>query len=816
MKISYNWLKEYVKCDLNYNEVSTILTDIGLEVEGIEEFQSVKGGLEGLIIGEVKTKAKHPDADKLSVTTVDIGEPELLNIVCGAPNVDAGQKVVVAPVGTTLYDGEETFKIKKAKIRGALSEGMICAEDEIGLGNLHDGIMVLSPDAEVGLEAKKYFNIEHDYIFEIGLTPNRIDGASHFGAARDLASFLNLQKPTKATLPTVEHFKIDNHDLPIQVEVEDSAACPRYSGITLTNIEVKESPDWLKTRLKSIGLNPINNVVDITNYVLHEIGQPLHAFDADKIAGNKVIIKTLKNGTKFTCLDEETRELSNNDLMICNAKEGMCIAGVFGGLTSGVTEKTKNIFLESANFNPVFIRKTSKKHLLFTDAAFRFERGADPNITVYALKRAAMLIKEIAGGQISSDIIDVYPETIHRTRVEVLFHHIERLSGVKIPFETIKKILESLDIEIIGEDNRGIIVLVPTYRVDVKREADVIEEILRIYGYNNIDFSSKINSTINHKQKPDIDKLQNIISDLLSANGFNEIMSNSLTKSKYYENLETYKEENLVKIFNPLSKDLNCMRQTLLYGGLESVAYNINRKNSDLKLYEFGNCYTYNEENKSSNLLNSFTEQKKLELFITGKKYENNWVKENKNSNFFELKAYVLNVLERLGINIENLDYKSCEPDIFEEGVAIHYSNMKLAGLGIVNRKLNQLLDIEQDVFYAEILWDNIVKQIKKYKVEFIPMAKYPSVKRDLALLLDKDVRFEDIKNIAFKAERKLLKKVNLFDVYEGDKIEKDKKSYAVSFILQDEHKTLKDKQIDKIMNNLIKRFENELKAQIR
>lgn len=816
MKISFNWLKEYVDFDIDYLELGKILTNIGLEVEAIEKFQSLKGGLEGLVIGEVKTKEKHPDADKLSITTVDIGQNELLNIVCGAPNVEAGQKVLVAPIGTTLYSDDESFKIRKTKIRGALSEGMICAEDEVGLGDSHDGIMVLEKEAKIGSLAKDYFNIENDYIFEIGLTPNRIDGASHYGTARDLAAFLNLEKPTKAHKAPVNNFKVDNRNRNISVSVEDTGACPRYSGLTITGVEIKESPAWLQNRLKAIGLTAINNIVDITNFVLHETGQPLHAFDADNIKGDKVIVKTLANGTLFTSLDEVKRELSNEDLMICNSEEGMCIAGVFGGIDFGVSENTTNIFLESANFNSVYVRKTSRRHMLFTDSAFQFERGADVNNTIYALKRAALLIKEIAGGNISSEIVDVYPMQIEDYKVDVKLAHIDRLLGKKIPLETIKKILASLDIKIVSENDTVITVLVPTYRVDVQREADVIEEIMRIYGYNNIDFSEKIKSTLNHLQKPDKDKLQNIISDLLSANGFNEIMSNSLTKARYYEKLQSYKPENLVQIHNPLSIDLNCMRQTLLFGGLEAIAYNINRKNSNLKFYEFGNCYFYNKKSESGNSLKNYSEHKKLELFITGQKQENSWVEKPQNSNFFQIKAYVENILIRMGIDMQRLDLKGCKPDIFAEGISYYNQKGKLAGFGVVNSQISRQFNIEQNIYYAEIDWGNLINATKNHNVEFEQLPKYPGVKRDLALLLDKSVKFSDIKNIAFKTEQKLLKSLSLFDVYKGEGIDTNKKSYALSFILLDVNKTLTDKQIDKIMNNFISVFEKELGAQLR
>ncbi|RLD62930.1 MAG: phenylalanine--tRNA ligase subunit beta [Bacteroidetes bacterium] len=820
MKISYNWIKQYIDTDLSYQEVSEILTNTGLEVEGIEKFQSIKGGLEGLVIGEVKTCEAHPNSDHLSITTVDVGGNDLLPIVCGAPNVRAGQKVVVATVGTILYDGDESFKIKKAKMRGEPSMGMICAEDEIGIGTSHDGIMVLDNDVEVGTQAKDYFNIENDIIFEIGLTPNRIDGASHYGVARDLAAYLNQYQKVALKKPVVDNFKIDNNDNFIDVEIENKNACHRYTGITLSELEIKESPAWLQNRLKSIGLKPINNVVDATNFVLHETGQPLHAFDADKIKGKKIIVKTLKEGTKFTTLDKVERKLSSNDLMICNEEEGMCIAGVFGGIESGVTENTKNIFLESACFDSVFIRKTSRRHLLQTDASFRFERGADPNITVYALKRAALLINELAGGKISSNIVDVYPKPIEDYNVIVSYNNIDRLIGKKIEKEAIKNILASLDIKIVAEDEKTLNLEVPTYRVDVRREADVIEEILRIYGYNNIEISGQVKSTISYSEKPDKNTVTNLTSNLLSSIGFNEIMSNSLTKSSYYENLKSYDKDELVSILNPLSSDLNCMRQTLLFGGLEAIAFNINRKNPDLKFYEFGNCYSINKKNQDENPIKKYNEGFHLSLFVTGLKQQANWIIKAEPSNFYLLKSYVENIMHRLGIDINSVDINELNSDILNYG--LHYTHNQnnnktpFVSFGSVNKKILKAFDIKTDVFYADFDWDAVLKILKTKKVSYTEIAKYPEVKRDLALLLDKKIRFEQIKTLAFNTEKKLLKKISLFDVYEGNKIGEDKKSYAISFILQDPFKTLTDKQIDKIMNKFIKVFDNELGAKIR
>ncbi len=815
MKISYNWLKNYINTDLSAEEVSKILTDTGLEVEGIEHFESVKGGLEGLVIGKVISCEKHPNADKLTVTTVDVGNGTELPIVCGAPNVAIGQKVVVATVGTTLYSGDEEFKIKKAKMRGEPSEGMICAEDEIGLGTSHDGIMVLDDSAKIGIPAKKYFNIETDTVFEIGLTPNRIDGASHIGTARDLAAYLSLTKKTELIKPSVDDFKVDNNNLPIEIIVENKEACPRYTGVTVSNVKVKTSPEWLQNRLKAIGLKPINNLVDISNFVLHETGQPLHFFDADIIQGNKVIIKTLPRGTLFTTLDEEKRELSSDDLMICNENNGMCIAGVFGGIKSGVTENTKNVFIESAHFNSVYVRKTAKRHDLHTDASFRFERGSDPNGTVYALKRAALLMKEISGGEISSEIVDIYPNPVVDYKVDLTFRNLKRLIGKEIEKEKVKNILESLDIKIVKEDDEKLSLEVPTYRVDVQREVDVIEEVLRIYGYNNIEISEHVNSSLSYSPKPDKEKIQNTISDILTANSFNEIMCNSLTKADYYNNLETYKASNLVKIYNPLSIDLNVMRQTLLFGGLESIMYNQNRRNPDLKLYEFGNCY-YLKDSESENLLKKYNEEQHLAIFITGNKTEENWITKVEPTSFFLLKTYVENILEKLGFDLNQIKSEDVSSDLFTEGLSYQYNKNKLVNFGILNKKLLKAFDINTKVYFAEFSWDTVLKLSAKNSIRYTEIPKYPEVRRDLALLLNKEVKFANIKELAYKSERKLLKKVSLFDVFEGEKLGADKKSYAISFILQDENKTLTDKQIDKIMNNFIRVFEKELGAQIR
>ncbi|MBI5219202.1 MAG: phenylalanine--tRNA ligase subunit beta [Bacteroidia bacterium] len=815
MKISYNWLKRYINIDIKPAELATILTSIGLEVGGIEDYESVKGCMKGLIIGEIKTKTRHPNADKLSLTTVDIGQPDLLHIVCGAPNVEAGQRVIVATVGTTLYKGEESMVLKETRIRGEISQGMICAEDEIGFGTSHAGIIVLPSDVPVGISAKDYFKVENDVVFEIEITPNRIDAASHIGVARDLAAFLK----TQYTKPGIDNFKVDDQSNMIPVIVENNEACPRYSGITISGVEIKESPEWLKNRLKAIRLNPINNVVDSTNFILHETGQPLHAFDADKIKGKTVVVKTLSEDTAFVTLDGIERKLSAQDLMICHTEGGMCMAGVYGGLHSGVSESTKNIFLESACFNPKFIRRTSKKHGLSTDASFRFERGTDPEITVYALKRAAMLIRETAGGKISSEIADAYPQPVGWFNVELNYANTDKLIGKKIERETIKNILRSLEIHIEKETENGLSVSVPPYRVDVRREADVIEEILRIYGYNNIEIPTKVTSSLSFSSKPDHDKMVNMISDYLSANGFSEIICNSLTKSEYYELLTSYKKDNLVYIMNPLSSDLNCMRQTLLAGGLESVLFNINRKNRNLKLYEFGNCYRLNSS-QGKNPLDKYSEAQHLALFITGSKSELNWTEKETPATFYQIKAFVENIFKRLGFNLDKFEKQITGNDVYNdiltEGFSYRINNHELAFVGSVDKKLLKSFDIEQEVFYADIFWTEVFALLKPDRVKFSEIPKYPDVRRDLALFLDKHISFDEIKNLAFRTEKKLLKKVNLFDVYEGHNLGDDKKSYAVSFILQDENKTLTDKQIDAIMASLMSAFEKELGAKIR
>lgn len=818
MKISYNWLKEYIKIDIDPHDLSEILTGIGLEIEGVEEWESVRGGLKGVVIGEVLTCKKHPDADKLSVTTVDIGQPEPLSIVCGAPNVAAGQKVPVAVAGTTLYRGEETLELKKTKIRGEVSEGMICAEDELGLGENHDGIMVLNSSAVPGTPASEYFRVVHDTIFEIGLTPNRIDSGSHFGVARDLAAYLSLNSGNgyAAVKPSVDSFRSDSNTSGFEVIVENSRDCPRYSGITISGVKIGESPEWLKTRLRSIGLNPISNVVDITNFVQHEIGQPLHAFDADKVTGKKVIIKNQPDKTRFVTLDGLERSLSQRDLMICNEEEGMCIAGVFGGIKSGVTSETRNIFLESAHFNAVSIRKTSKRHSLQTDASFRFERGTDPNITVWALKRAAMLMKELAGGKISSDIIDIYPDKIKNLTTEVNFRNIDRLIGKKIGKETIRKILSLLDFIILDEDEDKMLLEIPAYRVDVRLEADVIEEILRIYGYNNVEINNHVNSTLTYIEKPDMEKAVNTVSDLLSANGFAEIMCNSLNPAAWYEDNSDFDAGQLVTLANPLSSDLNAMRQSLLYGGLSSVIWNINRQCYDLRLYEFGNCYFRTGHGTAVPSVNDYTERRSLDLFITGKTGKESWNSKTGPSDFYHIKSATEMIFSRLGIDTVLLTNGESHKKYFSESITYVINNKVLAETGKLSKSMLSRFDIGQDVFYSHIDWDQVLKMIGRKPVQFSELPKYPAVRRDMAMLLDRDIRFISIRDIAFRTERNVLREVNLFDVYESDSLGAGKKSYAVSFILRDDLRTLTDKNIDKVMDNLRRAFEKELGAKIR
>ena len=820
MNISYNWLKEYVNFDLTPDETAAALTSIGLETGGVEEVQTIKGGLEGLVIGEVLTCTEHPNSDHLHITTVNLGDGEPVQIVCGAPNVAAGQKVVVATLGTKLYDGDECFTIKKSKIRGVESTGMICAEDEIGIGTDHAGIIVLPENAVPGTLAKDYYNIKSDYVLEVDITPNRADACSHYGVARDLYAYL-IQNGKQATLqrPSVDGFKVENHDLNIEVKVENSEACPHYAGVTVKGVTVKESPEWLQNKLRLIGVRPINNVVDITNYILHGVGQPLHSFDADKIKGNKVVVRSATEGAKFVTLDGVERTLTDRDLMICNVEEPMCIAGVFGGLDSGVTEQTKNVFLESATFHPTWIRKTARRFGLNTDASFRYERGLDPNQTVEVMKRAALLIQEVAGGTITGAIQDIYPVPVAPYRVELTYDKVNTLIGKVIPVETVKSILESLEMKIVSETAEGLVIDVPVYRIDVQRDVDVIEDILRIYGYNNVEFSDNVKSNLSYQTPTDRSyKLQNLISEQLCGCGFNEILNNSLTRSAYYDNLSTYPVSHCVMLMNPLSADLNCMRQTLLFGGLESVEHNAKRKNGNIRFFEFGNCYDYNiDHKKEDETLAEFSEDYRLGLWVSGSRVDNNWAHPNEKSSVYELKAYVENILVRLGVNLQKVIFGNLANDIYSAGLSITTSSGRQLGtMGIVSPKICKELDIETDVYYAELSWTLLMKEIKKSKVTFSEISKFPAVKRDLALLLEKNVQFAEIEKIATESERKLLKDVALFDVYEGKNLPAGKKSYAVSFYLQDEGKTLNDKQIDAIMKKIQTNLEQKLGAQLR
>ena len=820
MNISYNWLKEYLQFDLTPKETANVLTHIGLEAESIEEVQTVKGGLEGLIIGEVITCIDHPNSDHLHLTTVNIGNPdELLNIVCGAPNVAAGQKVVVATVGTTLYSGDEEFKIKRSKIRGEESLGMICSEAELGLSDNHDGIIVLPEDTKVGTLAKDYYNIKSDWVIGIDITPNRVDAASHYGVARDLAAWLKQAgKQVKLTKPSVDQFAVDTEDGGIEVIVENTEACPRYSGLTIRGVKVEESPDWLKERLLTVGLRPINNIVDITNFILHETGHPMHAFDAGYITGNEVVVRTLPEKTKFTTLDEEVRELNERDLMICNSDEGMCIAGVFGGMNSGVTFDTKDVFLESAYFNPSWVRKTARRHGLNTDSSFRFERGADPNNTVYVLKRAALLIKEIAGGEIAGEIRDIYPTPINPKTVTLSYEKTSKLIGKDIPADVIKSILGSLEMVIESETDENVTFKVPTYRVDVTRDVDVIEDVLRIYGYNNIEFSDSLKANLSYQTPTDRkNNLQTLISEQLTANGFNEIMNNSLTKKSYYESQETYPIKNCVSLVNPLSGDLSVMRQTLLFGGLESIAYNRNRKHGDVSFYEFGNCYFFdNEKKKEGDILAEYSESTFLGLWLSGRRTHKNWAAPEEDSSVYELKAYVEGIVNRLGIKNVEVAFEPINIDLFSVAASVTVNRKQLGYFGIVSKKLTKLTDIDAEVYYAELNWDALMKITAKKSVKFTEMSKFPAVSRDLALLIDKNITFAEIEQIALKSERKLLKEVSLFDVYEGKNLPEGKKSYAVNFQIQDVEKTLTDKQIDKVMAKIRQNLEKELKAQLR
>ena len=834
MNISYNWLKRYIALEDDAEQVAKILTSIGLEVGTVEKVQTIKGGLEGLVVGEVVTCVEHPNSDHLHITQTRIApNEEPIQIVCGAPNVAAGQKVIVATIGTVLYSGESgtpdsgKITIKRGKIRGEESLGMICAEDEIGVGTSHEGIMVLPEDTPVGLPAKEYFHLEDDYIIEVDITPNRNDGASHYGVARDLhAYYVAHGQNIKLTKPSVETFKVQSNALPIRVTVENSDACPRYSGVSIKGVKVGESPDWLKKSLTAIGLRPINNVVDATNFVLHEMGQALHAFDADKIKGQHIVVKNVAEGTPFVTLDGNEHKLSAADLMICNENEPMCIAGVFGGLDSGVTEKTKNVFLESAYFDPVSIRKTARRHQLSTDASFRYERGCDPNNVKYNLKRCALLIQELAGGEIAMDIVDVKNGEFKPWEVEFDLDRAYRLIGKEIGKDVITTILRALEIEIVEKNGNIWKLAVPRYRVDVQRECDVVEDILRIYGYDNVEFPEKLNTSLSYNPKPNPEALQKRISEQLTAQGFNEIMNNSLTKVSYYQNGTWL--DSCVKIMNPLSQDLGVMRQTLLFGGLESIERNANRKNADLKFYEFGNCYhRVNDEGMNGERVNGYTEEPHLGLWITGNKTLQSWVMKDEKTTFYQLHAYVNNILRRLGVNMDKLVLEpAIDPNgdtccgicqCFSDGLVIKAGNGKVLGyMAVVAKELLKQFDIDNPVYFADLYWKELLKQNKQYKPVINDLPKYPEVKRDFALLVDKGVQFADLARAAFETGGKLLKNVYLFDVYEGKNLEEGKKSYALSFILQDAENTLKDKQIENIMGRLQKTFEEKFNAKLR
>lgn len=820
MNISYNWLKKFIDFDLSPLELADALTSIGLEVGGVEEIQAIKGGLEGLVIGEVLTCEPHPNSDHMHVTNVNLGTGEPVQIVCGAPNVAAGQKVIVATIGTKLYDGDDCFTIKKSKLRGIESCGMICAEDEIGIGTDHSGIIVLPDDAVVGMPAKDYYNIKSDYVLEVDITPNRADACSHYGVARDLYAYLT-QRGIQTSLhkPSVDDFKVDNHDLDINVTIVNSEACPRYAGITIKGVTVKESPEWLQNDLRMIGLRPINNIVDITNYILFAYGHPMHCFDADKIKGNQVIVKCMPEGTPFVTLDGVERKLSSRDLMICNAEEPMCIGGVFGGLESGTTEETKNVFLESAYFHPTWIRKTARRHGLSTDASFRYERGIDPNNTIYILKLAAMMVKELAGGEISSEIKDVSCKDFPPFRVELTYQRVNELIGKNIPVEAVKSIVKSLEMDIVAETAEGLTLDVPQYRVDVQRDCDVIEDILRIYGYNNVEIPTTLKSSLVAETETDkSNKLQNLVAEQLVGAGFNEIMNNSLTKAAYYDNLTSYPAKNLVRLMNPLSSDLNVMRETLLFGGLETIARNANHKNPDLKLFEFGNCYYYREEKRNEEkALAPYSESYHLALWLTGKDKQGSWIHADEDNNAYMLKAYVENILGRVGLHMRDLTIENLSTDIYASAVVIKTQGGKrLAMIGTVTRKLLKQFDIDNAVYFADINWIEVMRSIRSLKVSFKELPKFPAVRRDLALLIDKNVQFAQIEKLVFDADRKLVKSVNLFDVYEGKHLETGKKSYAISITLQDENQTLNDKVIDKVMQKIIKSLEERAGARLR
>ena len=815
MNISYKWLKEYVDFDLTAQEVCDALTSTGLEVDALEEVQSIRGGLKGLYVGKVLTCEAHPNSDHLHVTTVDLGKGEPSQIVCGAPNVAAGQKVIVADLGCVLYDGDKEFVIKKSKLRGVDSNGMICAEDEIGVGTSHDGIIVLPEDAVVGTPAAEYYHLESDWLIEVDITANRADALSHWGVARDLYAWLKRNGyQTALHKPSTEHFHVDNHNLPIEVKIENTEACKRYACVSVTDCEVKESPDWLKNKLTTIGLRPINNIVDITNYVMMALGQPLHCFDADMVKGHQIVVKTMPEGTSFQTLDGEEHKLSDRDLAICNAEDAMCIAGVFGGKGSGTYETTKNVVLESAYFHPTWIRKSARRHGLSTDASFRFERGVDPNGTIEALKYAAILCQELAGGKVSMEIKDVYPEPIESPIVDLKYSYVHSLIGKEIEHEMIKAICQSLEMEVLNETAEGLTLRVPAYRVDVQRPCDVVEDILRIYGYNNVEIPTQLKSSLVIKADEDRKhKLQNLVSEQLVGAGFNEILNNSLTKTAYYGDNET-----VVKIMNPLSSDLGVMRQTLLYGGLESVEHNVKRKNGNLRFFEFGNCYFFNPEKKNEDdPIQAYKEENFMGIWVTGKRVEGSWAHADEDSTYYEMAAHVQNILRRIGMKQGQLVQKKSENPNFAAGFVIeNRGGKKLIEMGIVSKKLLKQFDLQQPVYFAELNWTQLMKATKKNEVNFTEIPKYPAVSRDLALLIDQNVEFAQIEQIARQTEKKLLKKVELFDVYEGDKLPAGKKSYAVNFILQDEEKTMGDKQIDAIMQKLIANIKKQLNAELR
>ena len=840
MNISYNWLKRYIAIQDNAEQVAKILTSIGLEVGTVENVETIRGGLKGLVVGEVLTCIPHPNSDHLHLTTVNVGAVEaqgaeldeqgnhILRIVCGAPNVAAGQKVIVATIGTVLYEEKEdgtvdSFTIKRGKIRGEESLGMLCAEDEIGVGNSHDGIIVLPSDATIGMAASDYYQIENDTLIEVDITPNRSDAASHYGVARDLYAYYKAHgQEITLTKPSVEAFKVDNNELPIAISIDAPDACPRYTGVSIKGITIKESPEWLKNALSTIGVRPINNIVDVTNFVLHECGQALHAFDADKIKGQQIIVRRAAQGEKFVTLDGIEREMNENDLMIANAEQAMCIAGVFGGLESGITEQTTNVFLESAYFDSVSIRKTSRRHQLQTDASFRYERGCDPNNTLYVLKRAALLIQEVAGGEIAMEVSDNGKTAWDFFPVALSLNRVYGLIGKNIGEQTVETILRALEVEIYSQEGDLWQIGVPCYRTDVQRECDVIEDILRIYGYDNVEFPAKLNTSLSYSQKPNPQQLQRRIAEQLTAQGFNEILNNSLTKVSYYESLQTMALDQCVKIMNPLSQDLGVMRQTLLFGGLESIARNVNRKNSDLRLYEFGNCYHYKSnpaalEHNPTNPLIEYTEEPHLGIWLTGNKTMSSWVAKEEKSSFYQLRAFVNNILIRLGVDLAKTKMEPLHSELYDNGLIIYAPNGKqIATIGIVAYTIRKQFDIDQEVFYADLDWNQLMRQNKQYKAVINDLPKYPEVKRDFALLVDKSVQFADLARAAFETEKKLLKHVYLFDVYEGKNLEAGKKSYALSFILQDENNTLKDSQIENIMTRLQKTFEEKFNATLR